>query len=155
MNMISLYLVLHIISAVIWVGGMFFAHQCLRPVAAQLLEPPARLKLWSGVFSRFFPLVWLAIITLFISGYLMLFAIWQSMAAAPLYIHIMNGLAILMLLIFMYVFFAPYKKLQAAVLSETWPAGAQALGQICTLVGINTILGITLISVASAGRYYV
>ena len=34
-------------------GGMFFAYVCLRPVAASLLEPPARLKLWSGSLSAF------------------------------------------------------------------------------------------------------
>jgi len=30
----ALALALHLISAMIWVGGMFFAHQMLRPVAA-------------------------------------------------------------------------------------------------------------------------
>ena len=31
---------LHLLAAVIWVGGMFFAYMALRPVAASLLEPP-------------------------------------------------------------------------------------------------------------------
>ena len=45
---------LHILGVVIWVGGMYFAHQMLRPVAADLLAPPQRLPLWAGVFRRFF-----------------------------------------------------------------------------------------------------
>ena len=57
----SLAITLHLLSAVIWVGGMFFAHQCLRPAAASLLDPPARLKLWVGVFKTFFLWVWAAI----------------------------------------------------------------------------------------------
>ena len=33
---------LHVLAVVIWVGGMYFAHQMLRPVAADLLAPPQR-----------------------------------------------------------------------------------------------------------------
>jgi uncharacterized membrane protein len=154
MNMISLYILLHIISAVLWVGGMFFAHVCLRPIVAGQLEPPQRLKLWVGVFGRFFPIVWGAIIILLSTGYLMIFAIWQSMAATPIYVHIMNGLGIIMVLIFMQVFFAPYKRLKNAVLNENWPEGGNALAQIRMLVGVNIIIGMLVISIASAGRYF-
>ena len=31
-------LIVHILAAIVWVGGMFFAHQVLRPAAA-MLEP--------------------------------------------------------------------------------------------------------------------
>jgi len=152
--MVSLYILLHIVSAVLWVGGMFFAHACLRPIVAEQLEPAQRLKLWVAVFGRFFPVVWAALITLLVTGYLMIFAVWQSMAAAPVYIHIMNGLGIIMILIFMHVFFGPYKRLKNAVASTDWPAGGKALAQIRMLVGVNIILGVIVISVASAGRYF-
>jgi uncharacterized membrane protein len=155
MNMLSIYILLHIISAVLWVGGMFFAHVCLRPIVVVQLEPAQRLKLWAAVFARFFPVVWGALITLLITGYLMIFAIWQSMAATPVYIHIMNGLGIIMILIFMHVFFSPYKRLKNAVASEDWPTGGKALAQIRMLVGLNIILGVVVVSVASAGRYLV
>jgi len=46
---------LHVLASVIWVGGMFFAHQCLRPAAIATLDPPQRLALWRAVFGRFFP----------------------------------------------------------------------------------------------------
>ena len=51
---------LHILAAVIWVGGMFFAYMVLRPSAGPL-EPPTRLALWRRVFGRFFPWVWASI----------------------------------------------------------------------------------------------
>ena len=149
----SLLLLLHVISVVLWVGGMFFAHVCLRPIAADKLEPPLRLNLWVGVFGRFFPVVWAAVIILLITGYMMIFSIWQSMAVAPLYVHIMQGLGIVMMMIFMHVFFSPYKKLKAAVAEENWPEGAKFLAQIRQLVGVNIILGLLLIGVASGGRY--
>jgi uncharacterized membrane protein len=37
-------LALHIFGAVVWVGGMFAIHACLRP-ALDALEPPQRLRL--------------------------------------------------------------------------------------------------------------
>ena len=59
--MTALALALHILGAVVWVGGMFAAYMCLRPAAGPL-EPPARLKLWRAFFGKFFPWVWLAIL---------------------------------------------------------------------------------------------
>ena len=154
MTLNSLYIALHIIAAVVWVGGMIFAHQCLRPVAASQLEPPQRLSLWVGVFSRFFPLVWVSVIALPVTGYLMIFSIWQSMAATPLYVHLMNGIGVLMILIYFHVFFAPFNRLKKAVASQQWPDGGKAIGQIRLLVGINSVLGLIVIMIAAGGRYY-
>ena len=145
---------LHILAAVIWVGGMFFAYMALRPVAASVLQGPDRLRLWAGVFGKFFPWVWVAIVSLLLTGYWMLFAMYGGMAGAPLFIHIMNGLAIVMILIFLHVFFAPYRRLKQAVASQDWEMGAGKLAQIRLLVGINTIIGLITISVAGGGRYF-
>lgn len=49
---------LHLLAALIWVGGMFFAWMILRPAAMAALDGPARLKLWVEVFQRFF---WLGV----------------------------------------------------------------------------------------------
>lgn len=154
MNLNSLYLLLHVLAATIWVGGMYFAYLCLRPVAATQLEPPLRLRLWVGVFDKFFPSVWIAVALLPATGYAMIFSIWQSLAVTPLYVHIMNGLGTLMLLIYMHVYFAPFKRLKRAVLAEQWPAGAAALGQIRKLIAVNLTLGLVVIAVAGGGRYF-
>lgn len=151
----STMLVLHLLSAVVWVGGMFFAYMALRPVAAQKLEPPQRLTLWAGVFGKFFPWVWMSIVLLVATGYWMIFNIFAGMGSAPLYVHIMNGLGILMILIYMHVFFAPYRRLKRAVAAETWQEGAKDLAQIRFLVGTNLIIGLAVVAVAGGGRYFV
>ena len=46
-------LTIHVLSAVVWVGGMFFALLVLRPAVGPL-EPAVRLALWRRVFARFF-----------------------------------------------------------------------------------------------------
>jgi uncharacterized membrane protein len=154
MSINVLTLVLHVLSVVIWVGGMFFAYMCLRPVAASQLEPPVRLQLWVGVFGKFFPFVWLAVILLPLTGYMMISNIYSGMGNTPLYVHLMNGLGSLMIFIYLHVFFAPYQRLERAVAAQDWPAGGKALAQIRVLVGINMTLGLLTALIASGGRYF-
>jgi len=45
---------LHVLAAVVWVGGMFFAYMVLRQSVGPL-EPAVRLALWHRVFRHFFP----------------------------------------------------------------------------------------------------
>jgi len=145
---------LHIAAVVIWVGGMIFAHAFLRPVAADQLEPPVRLTLWVGVFKRFFPVVWICIITILITGYGIILVYYpDGFKGLPLYINVMMGLGIVMMLIFFHVFFAPFKRLKRAVEAADWPTGGKALTQIRHLVGVNMTIGIITAMIASGGRY--
>ncbi len=146
---------LHVISAVIWVGGMFFAYMVLRPVAAGQLEPPARLTLWAGVFDNFFPWVWSAILAILATGFWMIFAVFGGMGSVGLYVHAMLGLGLLMVLIFLHVYFAPYRRLKRAVAAQDWPSGGKQLAQIRLLVGVNTIIGLLTVAIASGGRYLI
>ncbi len=144
---------LHVMGVVIWVGGMFFAYMALRPVAAEQLEPPSRLRLWTGVFGKFFPWVWISVTVILVTGIWIILSILGGFANVGMYVHLMFGLGLVMMLIFMHVFFAPYKRLKAAVAAEDWPAGGKALSQIRMLVGTNTVIGFITIAVASGGRY--
>lgn len=151
----ALLISLHVLFVVIWVGGMFFAYMAMRPAAASTLEPPQRLPLWAATFAHFFPWVWLAVVLILVSGLLLIFKYFGGMAGAALYIHVMLGLGILMMLIFMHVFFAPYKRLKQAVVIKDWPAGGKALNQIRMLIGINLGLGILTVLIATAGKYLI
>jgi uncharacterized membrane protein len=133
---------LHILATVVWVGGMFFAHNCLRPVVLAQLDPPQRLRLWNGVFGRFFPWVWLSVVVLIGSGQALVFGM-GGMAAVPYPIHVMVGIGYLMSVIFAFIYFAPYPRLRQAVAAENWPAGGQALNLIRKLVMTNLILGLS------------
>lgn len=143
-------IMLHLQGIVIWVGGMFFAHQILRPVAADQLEPPLRLPLWVGVFKRFFPWVWVSVALVLISGLFMI-AILGGMGSVPLYVHAMLGTGTVMMAIFAHVFFVPFARLKRAVVSQDWKAGGAALANIRQLVGINLVLGLVTIALATAG----
>jgi uncharacterized membrane protein len=143
---------LHILAACIWVGGMFFAYVCLRPVAASTLEPEQRLTLWRGTFQSFFKWVGLSILLLIVSGHFMI-GMFGGMKGVGVHVHIMLLLGYIMFAIFGHVFFAPFKRLKAAVDNQDWEAGAAQLNTIRKMVGINLVIGLVTIIVGSAGRF--
>jgi uncharacterized membrane protein len=140
-------LLVHILSAVIWIGGMFFAYFALRPASVRVLEPAQRLALWAATLERFFAWVWVTVAALLASGFYMV----AQMASVPAYIFIMLYIAVAMMLIFAYVVIAPYARLKRAVAAQDWPAGGAALNQIRVLVAVNLALGIIVIIDATAG----
>jgi uncharacterized membrane protein len=142
------------LSAVLWVGGMFFAYQVLRPVAGTQLEPPARLALWAAVFSRFFPWVWLSVLLLLLTGYWMVFRVFGGMAGVGVSVHIMQALGWVMILIYMHLYFAPFRRLKEAVVTAQWPEAGKQLNQIRRMVAINLVLGLVVVAVAAGGRFY-
>ena len=145
---------LHVLSAVIWVGGTFFAYLALPPAIAGV-EPLARARIWVRVFQRFFPWVWSSIVVLLSTGFYMLLFNLDGFAHAPMFVHIMLGLGILMMLIFAHVFFAPYKRLRMAAIANDEPAAKKYMRQIRILIGINLLLGLIVIAVAMLGMYAV
>lgn len=150
MTLYALLLFIHLAGVVLWVGGMFFAYVCLRPTAAETLEPPLRLRLWQGVFRRFFVWVWIAVIGILLSGFAMLGH--MGFAAAPKHLHAMAGGGLVMAAIFVYVFAVPYRALGQAVAAQDWPAGGAALARIRRAVHANLWLGILVIVIATVGR---
>ncbi|MEX0614308.1 MAG: CopD family protein [Methylophaga sp.] len=147
---------LHLLASVIWVGGLFFAFMFLRPAAATMLTPEQRLPLWQNIFSRFFPWIWASIITLVITGTAMIVMLggFGGMDGVGTHVHIMLLLGILMILLFMHVFFNPYRKLKWAVAEHDWITAADALDKIRKFVRANMILGLVIIVIGSSGRYW-
>jgi uncharacterized membrane protein len=138
---------LHVLSDVVWVGGMFLAYMAVRPAAAEVLDPPFRLKLWTGIFRRFFPWVWAAVALILVTG----FAMMGQLGKVPAYIITMALIGVVMSAIFMHIYFAPFGRLKRAVAAEDWKAGGAALNQIRMLVGTNLVLGLINIAVATLG----
>ena len=143
----------HLLAAVVWVGGMFFAYMILRPVAGRLLETPIRLTLWSNVFARFFPWVWAASALLPLTGYLMIFQTWGGFGNVGIDLHLMHIIGWIMIVIFLFVFFVPFQQMTHAIEEKTFELAGKQLNRIRTLIGINLILGLTVTVIASAGRY--
>jgi uncharacterized membrane protein len=146
-------LIVHILAAVVWVGGMFFAHQVLRP-SAVALDPELRLSLWSRVFDRFFPWVFAAIVLLLASGYGLIFGIFGGFRSLPIYVNLMQGIGIFMMLLFLHLYFAPWRRFRTALARQDWGEGGRQLGQIRMVVTINLALGLIVIAIGGSGPYW-
>jgi len=142
---IEVALFLHLLGVAVWIGGMVFAHFCLRP-ALEDLSPQLRLPLWESVFGRFFNWVAGAVLLILFSGGFLMVESGGARAAWP--IHTMAGLGVLMMLIFGHVRFAVFPRIRRAVQSQRWPEGARAVSTVRQLVVVNLVLGIVTIGVA-------
>lgn len=147
-------IVLHALAAAVWVGGMFFAYLVLRPSMTLLETPPDRLRLWAGVFRKFFIWVWHAVVILPITGFALTATYWGGMATAPMHIHWMAGLGILMIVLYLVLFVGPYRRFTNAVRAEDWPTAAEHLNRIRQFVGSNLVLGLITIAIGASGRYW-
>ncbi len=146
----ALFKLIHLLAALIWVGGMFFAYVVLRPAAVEVLEPPQRLCMWDAVFRRFFGWVWGAVATLLVSG-LYLVYLYGGIAHVARHIHIMLAMGLAMMVIYGYVFFACYVLFSVHVGKQRWKEAGETLGKIRKLIAVNLILGLLTVSVAVIG----
>ena len=142
----------HVLSIIVWIGGMVFAHFFLRPAVAQL-EPPVRLRLMHDVLGRFFHAVLIAALLTLASGVWMLGRVAKQVVQSggsfdmPLSWTIMATLGVVMVAIFMHIRFALYKRLSRAVAASESAAGGAAMAQIRTWVSINLGLGVLILLV--------
>jgi len=144
---------LHQLAALIWVGGMFFAYVVLRPALAAAAPEP-RLATWHGVLRRFLLWVAAAIVTLFATGYVMIFAGWGGFAEVGPHVHLMHGLAVVMLAIFAALVHGPWRRFRRARAAGDASAAAAALGGIRRLVAINLALGLVTAVLGPSGRWW-
>ena len=149
---------LHLLSVIFWVGGMAFAHFCLRP-AVVALEPPLRLGLMRDVLGRFFAVVSALTVIVLLSGLAMMVIFSSGVAQAggaakmPIGWMVMAALGILMIAIFGHIRFVLFKRLRIAVQDGKWSVGAAALASIRVWVRANLAIGIVVVVVAAGAGY--
>lgn len=143
---------LHLLAAVIWVGGMFFAVYVMR-LAAGPMEPPERVALWGRAFKKFFPWVWMAIIIMPATGYYMVFEAFSGFKDLPIPYHVMHGIAWVMIALFLHLWFAPYSRFKKALENEDVPEAGKNLNQIRIIVTTNLWLGLTNTGLGALGSF--
>jgi uncharacterized membrane protein len=146
----QLLLFAHLLAAIAWIGGMAFAYFCLRPAAAEVLQPPQRLSLWSATFGRFLPAMGVAVTLIAISGVGLFVPI--GFHEAPVGWHLMMALGAVMLAVFLYVWLGLFPRLREHVTAADWPAAAPVLDRIRQLVALNLGLGVVVVLSAVVGR---
>ena len=152
--MTSIAIALHLLAAVIWVGGMFTIYVCLRPALGVLERPSDRLTIAEATFAKFFPWVWLSIVVLFATGYLMLFTTQGGFRFAGTHVHIMQGLAWVMTLLFAWLYWGAWADFREAIKAGSWEQADKDLGRIRKIVGLNLPIGLIVAAIGSSGRWW-
>ena len=134
MGLYGLLKAVHVLCAVVWVGGMFFAYVVLRP-SLSVLEPGQRIALHGQIFRRFFLIIWHAMPLIILSGLVMIFAVFGGMAGLRWNVNVMMLLGLVMAGVFLAIFFGPYRTFRAS-------PGPGPLDEIRKLIGINLVLGL-------------
>jgi uncharacterized membrane protein len=147
---------LHLLTIIVWIGGMVFAHFFLRPAAAAL-QPADRVRLMHGVLGRFFAAVLGLSVLALVTGIWMIGAMAKQVAqsgghfAMPLAWTVMGTLGIVMFLIFGHIRFVLYKRLSLAVQASDWTAGTAALAPLRGWVAVNLGLGVLIVLITLIG----
>jgi uncharacterized membrane protein len=143
----------HLLSVIVWVGGMVFAHFFLRPAVAAL-APPDRLRLMHDVLGRFFKVVLALSTVAVVSGLWMIGRVAKAAVQSggafhmPLSWTVMATLGLVMWAIFGHIRFALFKRLSRAVAAAEWPAAGVAMASIRLWVSVNLGLGLLTVAVA-------
>lgn len=144
-----LALALHQLGTLIWIGGMIFAHFVLRPAANDSLVSLYRQPLMLAVFDRFFRLVWVAIAFIWLSGLWIFLVLMPGLAGW--HVHAMMTVALVMTLVFFYLWSRPYRDFAKAVEHLDWPEATRHLALIRRLISLNLGLGLISALLGSAG----
>lgn len=140
----------HVLSIVLWVGGMLFAHFFLRPAVLRL-EAPQRLALMQDVLDRFFKAVLVASVLTLVTGYWMMGRVAKQVVQGggrfemPISWWIMAVAGTLMVAIFMHIRFALFRRMTDAVKFAMADKAAAALASIRRWVLVNLGLGVLII----------
>lgn len=151
--MIPLLLAIHTVGAVIWVGGMFFAHMALRPALAEM-APPERLALWRRVFPRFFAWVWASVIALLVTGYVVILWGYGGFAGLALHINVMQATGLLMTALYVYLYAAPYQAFRRAMAAGDLARAASEQAKIRQIITINLPLGLFTAAIGATGGFW-
>ncbi|MCH7343169.1 CopD family protein [Pelomonas sp. CA6] len=143
-------LLVHLLSTMAWMGGMFFAYFCLRPAAAQVLQPPQRLSLWTASLGRFLRYMAVAVLLVLGSGAGLLAPV--GFAGAPVGWHAMAALGGVMAVVYAVIALRLFPQLRGCSEAQDWPAAAAALNRIRRLVAVNLALGVGVVGMAVFAR---
>jgi uncharacterized membrane protein len=142
-------LLLHLLAAMFWLGGMATIVFCVRPAALAVLAAPQPITLLHATLARFLKYVALAMALLLLTG-IHLYGL-RGGIGARWGVHVMAFGGIVMMLIYGHIRFAAFKRLDAVVNTQTWAEAKPALDLIRKMVLVNLALGVAIIAAVKFG----
>ncbi|WP_024851798.1 CopD family protein [Hydrogenovibrio kuenenii] len=145
----------HLLAAIFWVGGIFLVYMVFRPVAMTQLEPPQRLTMFLGIFSKFFPWVWVFIVALVISGYTDWIFRLGGFESPPLYLLAMEIIGWIMIVLFAWLYFGFCKRFKKHIEDENFAEAGKVLNsKMRPIIITNLILGMLEALIGVSAHYF-
>ena len=139
---ITIIVFLHVLSAVIWVGGMISIRFIVHYAIGQMQDQSIKLSIILTVLNRFFKVVWILLVILIVTAVLMIIGFGFKGTDLASISHIKEGIYTLMVFIFI---IAVLKRRKAQVLfnqNDLEKCKNNLLLISTYLIPLNIILGI-------------
>ncbi len=141
----------HMLAAVVWIGGMVFNLLVVRP-SMGVVDLPQRLKLADNILRRFIPVVWISVGLLVLTGLLMTL---KRVASFEILLKTGYGnililkltLVAVMISIVVLIRYSLLPRFESLIDSQS-SALNKVLGQMVTLVKVNLVLGVLVLLLA-------
>lgn len=144
----GLILAIHLLGMAIWVGGSAITLLVLRP-SLNLLDQTQRSSVLMQSLKRFFRLLQSVVPTVLVTGWAMEIFREGGFAHADWHINAMQGLGLVMTLLFAWTYFGPFRKVQRAIRPKP-----EMFEKIRSLLTLTLVLGIVVVVVASLQHTY-
>jgi uncharacterized membrane protein len=143
---------LHIVAAIVLLGGLFFASVMFRPIVRDLDIETAS-SLWQRMLSRVFAWGWGSLLLILATGIGMVFLKFGGFSGVPM-IHRGNMIiGIPAILLFGYLFFGPWQRYRRTASRRDWNAAAKEIRRVRVVMAIILVLGLVASVVSAVGRY--
>jgi uncharacterized membrane protein len=143
---------LHVLAAVVFLGGLFFASVVFRPVASGLDNEIAS-SLWKKMLSGLFTWGWPSLLMILATGIGMVFLKFGGPSGVPM-IHRANmAIGIPAIALFGYVYFVPWRRYRRTMSRNQWAAAQKEFTRIRVGMAIVLVLGFVAAAVSAVGRY--
>jgi uncharacterized membrane protein len=149
---LALLLAVHLLGAVVWVGGLAFALLVLTPAAAGM-DAGSRVALAGRVYKRFFLILWHAMPLILLTGYAMVFGYLGGFQGVAWPVHVMHLFGLIMAAVFVYMFFGPWAAMRAAQGVGDQAKLVAQVGRIRMLLRVNLVLGLITVVIAAFAQY--
>jgi uncharacterized membrane protein len=143
---------LHVLAAIVLLGGLFFASLVFKPLAHGLdIETASSLR--QRMLSPFFAWGWVSLLLILGTGVAMVFLKFGGFSGVPM-IHRANMvIGIPVIVLFGYVFFGPWRAYRRVMARRDWTAAQREIGRVRVLMLLILGLGFVASVVSAVGRY--
>ena len=138
----SFIVFLHVLSAIVWIGGMIVVRFAIHYSMQNIMEPRLKLERTLENLKRFFNMVIPSIIVLLITALIMILGIGFKGTDLNKFVHIKEAIWSVMTIVFIIVYIKRNKAQRALELGDMIAVKANLAPIASYLIPLNIILGI-------------